>query len=174
MAGAPAGRRIDEARRDRTISQRVPRSSHDHPGSDTSAGQPGTPQAPWTPPQSGQPYQPQGAQPQKKGGAKKWLGATGAVVVIGTGAAYQLTGGFGIGDVEVGDCVQMQGATTFEVVDCDAAEAEYKVVGVEEQKQTYDDFQVDPESCMQFATAEVALWTGEEGEEGTVTCAEPV
>ena len=145
-----------------------------HPGSDVNApGQPVAPQGAWTPPQAGQPGQPPVVEP-KKSGAKKWAGIAGTVAVVGVGAAYQLTGGFGLGNPEVGDCVQMQGATSFEVVDCGAAEAEYKIVGVEDAKQTYADFQADPDSCMEFATAEVALWTGEATEEGTVTCAEPV
>ena len=142
-----------------------------HPGSDTSAGQPGTPQAPWTPPQSGQPYQPQGAQPQKKGGAKKWLGATGAVVVIGTGAAYQLTGGFGIGDPEVDDCLHMASETEFEVVDCGSGDADAKVVGIEDEKLTEDEFMADAASCAEFE-AEGAVWfpNGMITEKGTVYC----
>ena len=81
-----------------------------HPGTDYPApGQPGTPDSAWAAPQ---------AEPEKKSGAKKWASLAGTVVVAGVGGAYALTGGFGIGDPKVDDCVQMKGNTDFEVVDC--------------------------------------------------------
>jgi hypothetical protein len=132
-----------------------------------------TPQAPWTPPASGESYQPQ---PEaKKSGAKKWAGLAGTVAVVGVGAAYSLTGGFGLGDPKIGDCVQMKGETSFEVVDCGSAEAEYKVVGIEEEEMTYAEFEADMEACSGFPSTEYVLWTGDVmTEPGTVTCAEPV
>ena len=74
------------------------------------APQPGAPGNEWaTPP----------VQEEKKSGAKKWAALAGTVAVVGVGAAYSLTGGFGIGDPKVGDCVQMAGETDFEAVACD-------------------------------------------------------
>ena len=72
----------------------------------------------------------------------------------GVVAASWLTGGFGPGEPEVGDCGKSTGETSFEVVDCDAEGAEFKVVGVEKDEQSYQDFETDETSCMEFATAE--------------------
>ena len=141
-----------------------------HPGSDfhVSGQQPGQAPATWAAPQ--QPA----TEPEKKG-AKKWLPVVGSVVVAGGLGAYALTGGFGLGDPEIGDCVRMQGDTSFEVVDCTAGEAEYKIVGVEKDELNYAAFMKDPESCAEFKTAEMALWIGElETEPGTVYCAAAV
>jgi hypothetical protein len=109
-----------------------------------------------------------------KSGAKKWAGLAGTVAVVGVGAAYSLTGGFGIGDPKVGDCVQMVGETNFEAVGCDDPEAEMKVVGIDEQEMTRAEFDaagVD-EICVDFATTEAALWIGDVmTDPGTVYCA---
>ena len=136
-------------------------------------GQPGTPEGAWAAPQDA----PQ-AQPEKKTGAKKWASLAGTIAVAGVGGAYALTGGFGIGDPKVDDCVQMKGQTDFEVVDCGSAEAEYKIVGIHDEELTYPDFEaaaaVD-EVCQKFQTWEVALWIGDlETEPGTIYCSEPV
>ena len=141
-----------------------------HPGPEYPApGQPGTPAGASPAPQ---------AEPEKKSGAKKWAGLAGTVAVVGVGAAYSLTGGFGIGDPKVDDCVQMRGETDFEVVDCGSAEAEYKIVGIHDEELTFPDFEaaaaVD-EVCQEFQTWEVALWIGDmETEPGTIYCSEPV
>ena len=116
--------------------------------------------------------QPPADAPAEKSGLKKWLPIGGSVAVAGVVAASWLTGGFGPGEPEVGDCGKSTGETSFEVVDCDAEGAEFKVVGVEKDKQSYQDFETDETSCMEFATAEIALWTGEMTGEGTVYCAE--
>jgi hypothetical protein len=143
------------------------------------AGTPGQPPQQPVPPQSFPP--PQGAplgqplpgQPEKKSPLKKVLGIAVPVVVVG-GLGIARLGLFGAGDPEVGDCIQETGATSFEVVDCGSDEAQYKVVGIEDGEQSYGDFQNDPDSCVRFATAEVALWTGADGELGSVYCAEPL
>ena len=124
------------------------------------------------------PPQPATEAPAGKSGAKKWLPIAGSVAVAGVVAAGSMTGWFGLGDPEVGDCVQMQGETSFEVVDCGAAEAEYKIVGIEDQELTWPDFEeaaMAEEICADFQTWEVALWIGElETEPGTIYCSEPV
>jgi hypothetical protein len=126
--------------------------------------QPGAPADEWaTPP----------AEP-KKSGAKKWAGLAGTVAVVGVGAAYSLTGGFGIGDPKVGDCVQMVGDTSFEAVGCDDAEAEMRIVGIDEQEMTRAEFDVAgvDEICADFATTEAALWIGDVmTDPGTIYCA---
>lgn len=101
--------------------------------------------------------QPPAAAPAEKTGLKKWLPIAGPVVVAGVVASW-LTGGFGPGEPEV--------------VDCDADGAEFKIVGIQDGKQTYQDFEKDENSCSEFPKWEVALWSGEMTEEGTVYCAE--
>jgi hypothetical protein len=124
-------------------------------------------------PPAQQPATPPAAAPAKSN-AKKWGSIAGAVVVAGGLAAWRLTGGFGAGDPSVGDCVQMQGETDFEVVDCTSADAEYKVVGIDEEEQTFADSQNDPETCAKFPEWEVALWIGDTiTEPGTTYCAVP-
>lgn len=131
------------------------------------AQQPGTPGNEWaTPP----------AQPEKKSGAKKWAGIAGTVAVVGVGAAYSLTGGFGIGDPTVGDCVQELADAEIAVVDCGSSDADYRIVGIMGEKQTEDEFMADPESCAEFIDVEAAFWQSGSmvTEAGTVYCAGPV
>jgi hypothetical protein len=114
------------------------------------------------------------AEPDKKSGAKKWASLAGTVVVVGGVAAYNFTGGFGMGAPEVGDCIQTVGETDFEVVDCGADEAQYKVVGIDEQELTRSEFDAAPaeDLCVDFASTEVILWSGDMvTEPGTIFCA---
>lgn len=168
-----------------------------HPGSgpdmNPSGQQPGQPGQPIQPGQPGQPYQPYqpfeqqpgawtppgGAsptgEPAKKSGLKKALPIVGGVVVAGAIGAGAL-GLFGMGEPEVGDCVKGGfGGTEVESVDCESDEAENKVVGIEENEMTYDEF-MENEVCTDFESAMSALWYGPPGEDedGTVYCAEPV
>jgi hypothetical protein len=139
-----------------------------HPGPEYPApGQPGTPHgASAASPDASQ------AQPEKKSGTKKWASLAGTVAVLGVGAAYTLTGGFGIGDPKVDDCVHLKSEEDWEVVDCDSGDADATVVGIEEKKLTEDEFMADPASCSAFETAEGALWfqNGMITEKGTVYC----
>ncbi|SFL39187.1 LppU/SCO3897 family protein [Geodermatophilus ruber] len=165
--------------------------THPTPGSDPS-GLPADPSQPaptpgaWPPPQPGAwPPPQQGAwAPQPAGApaegapapkrAKKWLRVAVPVVVAGVVGTGVLGNALGLGDPEVGDCVQMQGTTDFEVVDCGSAEAEYRIVGIEDEEQTYPDFMADVDTCADFPATEAALWIGGmETEPGTVFCAEP-
>jgi hypothetical protein len=118
--------------------------------------------------------QPAAEAPAETSGLKKWLPIAGSIAVAGVVAASWLTGGFGAGDPEVGDCGQSKGETSFEVVDCDADGAEFRIVGVEEEKQTYAEFEQDETFCADFAAAEIGLWTGDVAGEGTVYCAEAI
>jgi hypothetical protein len=135
-----------------------------YPGTDNPApGQPGTPDGTWAAPQ---------AEPEKKNNTKKWVSLAGTVVVVGVGAAYTLTGGFGIGDPKVDDCLHMKSESEFEVVDCDADDADAQVIGIEADKLTEDEFMADPASCAEFPSAEGAVWSqsGMITEKGTVYC----
>ena len=116
--------------------------------------------------------QPDAAAPAEKSGAKKWLPIAGGVAVAGVVAASWLTGGFGPGEPEVGDCGKTTGETSFDVVDCDDEGAEFKIVGVQDGEQTYQEFEADANSCSEFPKWEVALWSGEMTEEGMVCCAD--
>ena len=143
-------------------------------GASPSGSQPGTPggapQGTWTPPPPATPV----AQPEKKG-LKKVLPLVGSIAAAGIVGVGALTGGFGLGDPEVGDCVQMQGDTSFDVVDCGSGDAESRIVGVEEQEMNYAEFMADDSACSSFEKTEYVLWVGElETEPGTVYCTEPV
>jgi hypothetical protein len=159
---------VSETHRDRTILIEFTGAAMTHPGPDhTAPGQPGTPEGAWAPQNDPQ------AQPEKKSSTKKWASLAGTVVVVGVGGAYALTGGFGIGDPKVNDCVHMKSESDFEVVDCDSGDADLKIVGTEDEKKTEADFMADPASCSAFETAEAALWASGSmiTEKGTVYCA---
>lgn len=135
------------------------------------APQPGTPDGAWAPPH-GAATAPQ-PEPQKSGG-KKWLAVGGGILaagVVGIGAM----GLFGAGDPEVGDCVRMVSDTDFEAVDCSSDDAEYKVVGIDDQEMTETEFNEAPVEgmCADFDTTEVVLWIGDGmvTEPGTIYCA---
>ena len=71
-----------------------------HPGPEYPAAGPARPatEAAWGAPQDAAPAPSR----RRRADAKKWASLAGTVVVVGVGAAYTLTGGFGIGDPEVG------------------------------------------------------------------------
>jgi hypothetical protein len=114
---------------------------------------------------------PEQAQPEKKS-TKKWASLAGTILVVGAGAAYQLTGHFGIGNPGVGDCLHLKSETDFEQVSCDDDTADAKVIGVEKEKRTEDDFNNAPEICTDFPQAAGGLWyqNGMITEKGTVYC----
>ena len=115
----------------------------------------------WTPPQ----------QPSK-GGAGKWVAIAGgilAVVVIAIVAFAFLAGG----DPEVGDCLQEE-SQELTVVDCDDEAASWKLIGIQDGEQSYDEYLADPETCAEFLPEAVqSFWVGENGDntgQGVVYC----
>jgi hypothetical protein len=118
------------------------------------------------------PVQPAAQAPAEKSGAKKFLPIAGSVLVAAVVAAGAATGWFGIGDPKVGDCVAFSGETDWEVTGCDADDAEAKIVGIQDEKQTEDEFMADETSCSEFETAEGALWLSGSmiTEKGSVYC----
>ena len=142
-----------------------------HPGPDVQPPAPRQPEGAWLPPQDA-------AQPEspKKSNRTKVLSAVGTVAVVGIGAAYTLTGGFGIGAPKVDDCVHLVGENDYELVDCDSSDADYKVVGIEGEKLTEADFRNAADTCVDFADAEYAFWESARmiTEKGTVYCAGPL
>ncbi|SDE68652.1 hypothetical protein SAMN05660485_01536 [Blastococcus fimeti] len=123
---------------------------------------------------------PQGPTPPAgQGGSskKKWFGIAGGVVVAGVVGASAL-GLFGAGSSEVGDCIKTTSDTEYETVDCSSDEAQFKIVGIDDQEMTYKDFEDAPveDICVDFADeTEYALWEGEMvTEPGTIYCAGPV
>ncbi len=142
---------------------------------------PGFPPAPAQPPPGGSAaYPPQGegsggapyVTPQPPSRLRKWGGLAGGLVVAGVIGASWL--GVGAGDPEVGDCVAASGESTWEKVDCSDPEAEARVVGIEEERQTEEEFMADPDTCARFPTAVMFLWSGSIGQTGSVLCAEPL
>jgi hypothetical protein len=146
-----------------------------HPGPDVQPPAPQQPEGAWVPPQGAPQAQPR-PEPQQRSNRTKWLSAAGTVAVVGIGAAYTLTGGFGIGAPKVDDCVHLVGDNDYELVDCDSSDADYKVVGIENAKLTESEFMNDADSCLTFADAEYAFWesAGMITEKGTVYCAGPL
>ncbi len=123
---------------------------------------------------------PQGATPpagQGTSSKKKWLGIAGGVVVAGAVGATAL-GLFGGGSSEVGDCIKTTSETDYETVDCGSDEAQFKIVGIDDQEMTYKDFEEAPveDICVDFVDqTEYALWEGDMvTEPGTIYCAGPV
>jgi hypothetical protein len=80
----------------------------------------------------------------------------------------------GLDDPDVGDCVQTSAGTTFEVVDCETDQAEYRIVGAEEDSMTEAEFAKNDAACQSFPTSSVVLWDPDEDtlSHGTVYCAE--
>jgi hypothetical protein len=113
----------------------------------------------WTPPQ------------QAKSKTGLWLGIGGgilALVVIAVLAFAFL----GAADPEVGDCLE-EDAQELSVVDCDDSAAEWKLLGIQEGEQSYDEYLADPETCSAFPEAVQSFWIGENGDEsgqGVVYC----
>ena len=143
---------------------------------DWNAGAPGQqPGQPGVPGQPGLPGQlPVPPQPAQKSGVKKLLAIGGPILVAGV-VGVRALGLFGGGDPEVGDCIKESGKTSWDVVDCGSDDAQYKVVGIEEKKQTQAEFEADENSCSGFPATEIVLWSGLAPEDdGTVFCAEPV
>ncbi|RZU32415.1 LppU/SCO3897 family protein [Blastococcus saxobsidens] len=132
--------------------------------------QPGQPAGAWTPPGGAS----AAGGPQKGSTLKKVLPIVGGVVVLGVAASA--FGLFGAGEPEVGDCIKGAMGEDVETVDCGSDEAEAKVVGVDEQEMTYDEFMATGMLCTEFATAQSAIWYGPEDEnaDGKIYCAEPV
>jgi hypothetical protein len=76
------------------------------------------------------------------------------------------------GDPEVGDCLE-EDSQELSVVDCDDSAAEWKLLGVQEGEQSYDEYLADPETCSAFPEAVQSYWIGENGDEsgqGVVYC----
>lgn len=142
---------------------------------------PGTPDGSWAPASGSSAatgdagWAPQQDTPAEKKGLKKFLPYVGAIAGAGILGVSALNGGFGMGEPEVGNCVRTVGETDFEVVDCESGDAESRIVGIEDEEVTYDEFMADDSLCASFDKTEYVLWTGAvESEPGTVYCTAPV
>jgi hypothetical protein len=114
------------------------------------------------------------AAPASKKGLLRFLPVAGSAAIAVVISVGQTSGWFDGGPPAVGDCVQLSGDTSYEVVDCGEDSAEYTIVGIEAEQETYAEFQVDTESCAGFAGTEYVLWFGEsKTEPGGVYCAAP-
>jgi hypothetical protein len=126
------------------------------------------------PPPDGAFAQGQGWAPQqqsKGGGAGTWIGIIGGIVAVLLVVVAVLA--FIGGDPEVGDCLQEDGQD-LSVVDCDDADAAWRLVGVQEGEQTYDEYLADPQTCADFLPEAIqSFWIGENGDQsgqGQVYC----
>src|SRR3954463_14675596 len=104
-------------------------------------------QAPWTPPTAPMatgtlPGAESGAAaPAAKKGLARFLPVAGSAAIAVVISVGQTSGWFGGGPPAVGDCIQLTGDTSFEVVDCGENTAEYAIVGIEAEQETYAEFQ---------------------------------
>ncbi len=151
--------------------------------------QPGQPQLgqPQGQPPQGQPWNNQQGQPQqgqpwaganasgsaepKKNDWKKRLPLVLVLIVVAVGFALFRNGVFA-SDPEVGDCIRADG-TSYETVDCDSGDAEYRIVGTDDDM-TQAEFYADPATCADVAaeSSGVALWSGSDADgDGNVYCA---
>lgn len=149
------------------------------PGPGQPWGQQGQPWGQQGQPGPGQPWSGQQAFHQldpQKAGARKWLpivgGLVGLLVVVSL-----LVNGFG-GDPEPGDCVQNT-AADIEVVDCDSDDADYRVVGEDEERDdlTQSEFMSNDDTCSQFDGVVYQVWIGaldDDDAEGDIYCLGPV
>jgi hypothetical protein len=108
---------------------------------------------------------------------RQWLPMTIFLVVI---VAVSALLWFGVRDnatkatnvthAKVGDCMHQVGLTSAEIVKCDDANADFKVVGRVEGKYQFE-LQINVTSvCAQWPEATVTFWEGEQGQRGTVLC----
>jgi hypothetical protein len=73
-------------------------------------------------------------------------------------------------DAKVGDCLHQVGLTSAETVNCDDANADFKVVGrVEGQYQAQSTVGVTT-ACDQWPEATTTYWVGRPGERGSLLC----
>lgn len=148
-------------------------------GQQPPSGQPVPPPGGYPPPQGqypgqGQPQQPFG-QPVSGGGAKKWLIPVIGGVVLLVVVAVLAFAFLGSATPDVGDCVRQVEADQLEIVDCDDDAAEWRVIGIQDGEQTYDEYWEDPETCADFPETVQSFWIGDESDEnatGQVFCAE--
>jgi hypothetical protein len=87
------------------------------------------PAAPGTDP--GQQFPGQPAEPVKKKNPK-WVWPLVAVIVVAVGVGLWLANRSSVSNAEVGDCIVVQSDTDFKKVDCTSADAEYKVISIDE------------------------------------------
>ena len=76
------------------------------------------------------------------------------------------------GDPEAGDCLSEDGQE-LAVVDCDDSAAAWRLLGIQEGEQSYDEYLADPETCSAFPSADQSFWIGENGDQtgqGVVYC----
>ena len=148
---------VGEALRDRTTSQRhVPGAAMTHR----------RPRVPRTRP-PGQPGSPRrrlgraaGAGREKKSNAKKWASLARRGRRPRRRCGLPLTGGFGIGDPKVGDCVQHEERQRLRGRRLRRRRGRAKIVGIEDEKQTEDEFMADPDTCRRSPTPRAPSGTG--------------
>ncbi len=112
--------------------------------------------------------------PQGKSRGRALIGPIFGIVIIVAAAVVWFLNRDDATNAEVGDCIREEGSDELTIVDCDDPSAQWEVVGIESEEQTYDEFMADPDTCSAFSEAEQAWWYGEVGEEGLVLCVIPV
>jgi hypothetical protein len=109
--------------------------------------------------------------PTQKGSNTKWI-AIGAGLFVAIVVAVLLTVSFGPGEPDPGDCVTSDGIS-LSVVDCGDSAAQYRFLGTQSTKQTYQEYIVDPNTCSEFPEAIQYFWAGDTSsttEKGDIYC----
>jgi hypothetical protein len=96
------------------------------------------------------------------------LGPVLVVAVVGLSLVRNLTG-----DPATGDCIQASGSEDFETVDCDSDEAQYRIVGTDEDMTGLSfDLTDANDLCLDFPQSTAVFWYGtNNADNGTVYCA---
>ena len=113
-------------------------------------------------------FQPQVAQPAKKGG--RWgriLLTVGIAIVVAVISALWRNGVFDSPTMKAGDCVQQTGSDSVKVVDCSSADAQYTVLGIQE-KTTQASARLG--ACSQWPDTDSVYWEGRQTGTGTTYC----
>jgi hypothetical protein len=129
------------------------------------------PQGQYPPAQYPQPGQAWGPGAPQKSGNGKWI-AIGSGILVAIVVLVLLTVSFGSPEPDPGDCVSSDGVS-LNIVDCDDATAQYRFLGTQSNKQTYQEYIADPSTCSEFPNTIQYFWAGDTSdatEKGEVYC----
>jgi hypothetical protein len=90
-----------------------------------------------------------------------------AIAVIGGGWYFNRDAAL---NAKAGDCVHQSGANDLKIVKCDAADADFKVVGKVDDKPESVAMGADSTVCEAFAETTNVYWEGKKGKNGDVLC----
>ncbi|MFT3860968.1 hypothetical protein [Micropruina sp.] len=113
-------------------------------------------------------FQPPVAEPAKQGGKlKRILTSVGiALVAVVVGIVWR-SGVFDSPSMKVGDCVQQTGSDSVKVVDCGSADAQFKILGIQEK---VSQASARMGACADWADTTSVYWQGRNSSSGIAYC----